>query len=296
MTPMRVGACLALLLTTPLLGGCSTLLFAGANLPAALGDYDRLRNLDYGREPRQQLDVYMPERVQPGGAPVIVFWHGGGWTDGDKDLYRFVGAALAEAGFVAVLPNYRLYPQSKFPAFVEDGALALRWVRENAARHGGDPGRLFVAGHSAGAHEAALLAYDPRWLAAVGGDPGWIRGVIALSGPHALEADTADLRPIFAPPFGPADWKPVAHASARSPPTLLLHGASDDIVDIRHSEALASALRAAGADVTLRRYEHRNHADTVASLSIPARGRTSALADIRAFVARTGASRARADR
>jgi acetyl esterase/lipase len=278
------------------MAGCTTLMFAAANIPAAFGDYEMRRNLAYGQHVRQRLDVYVPDQVPPGGAPVIVFWHGGGWVDGDRARYRFVGATLADAGYVVVLPDYRLYPEVRFPAFVEDAALALKWVHDNAARFGGDAAKLFVMGHSAGAHQAALLVLDPRYLNAVGGDRRWIRGLIGLSGPYALMPDTDLLRRIFAAPATPADWQAVAHVDGAAPPTLLAHGENDGIVWIAHSEALATALRAAGVDVTLRRYAHRNHADTVAALSRPARGRAPVLADIRAFVARICASPAPAGR
>lgn len=278
------------------MAGCTTLMFAGANIPAAFGDYELQRDLAYGQHPRQRLDVYVPEQVPPGGAPVIVFWHGGGWIDGDRARYRFVGATLADAGYVVVLPDYRLYPEVRFPAFVDDAALAFKWVHDNVARFGGDPSRLFVMGHSAGAHQAALLALDPRYLDAVGGDRRWIRGLIGLSGPYALVPDTDLLRSIFAAPATPADWQAVAHVDGAAPPTLLAHGTNDGVVWIAHSEALATALRAADVDVTLRRYAHRNHADTVAALSVPARGRAPVVADIRAFVARISASPAPAGR
>jgi acetyl esterase/lipase len=295
---LRLACCAALLLAAiaAVTAGCTTLMFAGANIPAAFGDYELRRDLAYGRHARQRLDVYVPEHVPPGGAPVVVFWHGGGWIDGDRARYRFVGATLADAGYVVVLPDYRLYPEVRFPAFVDDAALALKWVHDNAVRFGGDAGNLFVMGHSAGAHQAALLALDPRYLDAVGGDRRWIRGLIGLSGPYALVPDTDLLRSIFAAPATPADWQAVAHVDGVAPPTLLAHGANDGIVWIAHSEALATALRAAGVDVTLRRYPHRNHADTVAALSVPARGRAPVLADIRAFVARISASPAPAGR
>jgi acetyl esterase/lipase len=292
-----LAAALAVLGTMLLtLGGCTTLMFAAANVPAAFGDHELLRDLAYGPRSRHRLDVYVPEAVPAGGVPVIVFWHGGGWIDGDRERYRFVGATLADAGYVVMVPDYRLHPEVRFPAFVQDAALALKWAHDNAARFGGDPAKLFVMGHSAGAHQAALLALDPRYLEAIGGEPHWIRGLIGLSGPYALVPDTDLLRAIFGPPHTPADWQAVAHVTTDAPPVLLGHGDEDGVVWIRHSEALETALRAAGVDVTLRRYARRNHADTVAALSVPARARAPVLADIKAFVARISASPAPADR
>ncbi len=291
----RIGHAAAALATISLatlgLGGCSAVLFGVANLPADLSGSGRYGGLAYGLEARQRLDVFLPSRTAvPGGVPVIVFWYGGSWVEGERERYRFVGATLAAEGYVAVLPDYRLYPEVRFPAFVEDGALALRWVQQNVRRYGGDPARMFVMGHSAGAHLAALLALDGRWLAAVGGGPEWIRGLIGLSGPYGLAADTPLLRSIFAAPYSPADWQPIAHASGSAPPVLLIHGVVDDIVLIEHSDRLAAALRAAGAPVELRRYARGDHADTVAALSLPGRHLAHTLRDLKAFVERTCAS------
>ena len=131
------------------LTACGGAAFALVNLPAKMSQHVRTADLAYGGLPRQRLDVYQPNGL--GLRPIIVFWYGGGWTRGDKDNYRFVGAALADAGYVAVLPDYRLYPEVEFPAFIEDGAAAVAWTVANAARFGGDPDRIYLAGHSAGA-------------------------------------------------------------------------------------------------------------------------------------------------
>lgn len=293
--PGRTAVALALLLGTLGLAGCATWLFGLANLPADLSGAGRHRGLAYGVDSRQRLDVHTPARHTSGGAPVVVFWYGGGWTEGDRERYRFVGTALAAEGFVVVLPDYRLYPAVRFPAFIEDGALALRWVRQNIDRYGGDPSRVFVMGHSAGAHLAALLALDRRWLESVGGSPQWIRGLIGLSGPYALVAASPPLQAVFTAPFSPLEWQPVAHASRAAPPTLLIHGVDDDIVPIDHSERLAGALREAGAQVELHRYAGGSHADTVAALSVPGRHLAHTLRDVRTFVERISASPARAD-
>src|ERR1700730_6764996 len=156
--------------------GCGRLEFMAANVPAIFGDYRRHADLPYGADPQQRLDVYVPRRVSAAPRPVVVFWHGGRWKFGDKADYRFVGAALAELGYVAVLPNYRHYPSVKLPGFMEDAARASRWASENAAEFGADAGRLYVMGHSAGAHMAALVTLDPRYFAAAGQAPPRIAG------------------------------------------------------------------------------------------------------------------------
>ena len=104
-------------------------------------------------------------------APVIVFFYGGSWQSGNKSIYKFVGSALARRGYVLVVPDYRVYPEVIYPAFLEDGALAVRWTKDNATLFGADPNMLFVMGHSAGAYMAAMLALDSRWLGRAGLSP-----------------------------------------------------------------------------------------------------------------------------
>ena len=145
-----------------LASGCTSISFLIANSATLAGNYERSTNHAYGPESRQKLDVYSPQDAKD--RPVVVFFYGGSWTVGSRGLYRFVGAALAERGIVAVLPDYRLYPQVKFPLFLDDGALAIAWVQEHAQEFGGDPQRIVLMGHSAGGHEAAFLAYDRQLL------------------------------------------------------------------------------------------------------------------------------------
>lgn len=278
-----------LVATAGTVSSCGGVLFAAANTPALFGNYSREANIPYGGGPRRTLDVYLPDQAAAS-RPLIVFWYGGSWTKGDKDQYRFVGAALALRGYVAVLPDYRVYPDVKFPDFMDDAALALKWAQDNAARLGADPRRIYVMGHSAGAHIAALLALDGRYLTRAGGDPRGIRGLIGMSGPYALAPDTDVLRTIFGAPFSEADWQPVRFVTASSPPALLLHGSADRVVWISHAEKLEATLRAAGVEVTLRRYAGASHADTAAALSVPARGRAPVLDDISAFVSRSDPS------
>lgn len=262
--------------------GCAGFAFTVANAPALFGEFERRADVPYGTEARQRLDVYVPSHAQS--RPIIVFWYGGGWERGRKSQYRFVGAALAKAGYVAVLPDYRLYPEVKFPGFVQDGAEALAWVVSHAAAIGGDPKRIYVAGHSAGAHLAGMLAYDPAQLARVGLAPDTVRGFIGLSGPYALDPNNDTYRTIFAEPYGLADWQPVQLAKSVSPPALLLHGESDEVVLVSHARKMAGTLEAAGVGVTLRTYEGRGHRDTVAAFAVPSPHKLPVMEEIRRFV------------
>lgn len=261
---------------------CGGIAFTAANAPALFGNFDRRADIAYGALARQRLDVYSPKGATV--RPIIVFWYGGGWERGDKSHYRFVGATLAEAGYVAVLPDYRLYPEARFPAFVDDGAAAVAWVMAHAREIGGDPGRIYVAGHSAGAHIAAMLAYDPARLESVGVMPGSIRGFIGLSGPYALDPNDATLDAIFAAPYTHADWQPVQRARTGAPPALLLHGEADDVVDVAHARRMAEKLESLGVPVTLRTFPGRDHRDTVAAFAAPARNKLPVLREISGFI------------
>jgi acetyl esterase/lipase len=174
-------------LAAALTAGCGKLAFMAANVSTVFGAYRRHADIAYGTHPRQRLDVYVPDAAAGaatgGSRPMVVFWHGGRWSFGDKAKYRFVGAALAELGYVAVLPNYRLYPEVKLAGFMDDAARAGRWAAAHAAEFGADADRLYLMGHSAGAHLPALVALDARYFAAAGGAPPHIAGVIGLSGP-----------------------------------------------------------------------------------------------------------------
>ncbi len=164
------------------LAACATATVVKAVTPK--GGVAIVKDQRFGADPRQTLDVYAPKHASLAPRPVVVFLYGGSWQGGDKALYVFVGAALARRGFVTVIPNYRLYPQVRWPAFLEDNAKAVRWARDHARDYGGDPGDLFLMGHSAGAYNAAELTFDKRWLAAVGMDPARdLRGMVGMSGP-----------------------------------------------------------------------------------------------------------------
>jgi acetyl esterase/lipase len=266
-------------------GACTRVEFIAANIPASFGAYTRRVDVAYGPLPQHRLDVYVPDRQASGPHPVVVFWHGGRWTSGDKSDYRFVGAAIAELGCTAILPNYRHYPEVKLPGFMADTALAAAWAAGYATQDGPSR-RLFLMGHSSGAHMAVLVALDPRYLAAAGAANAPIAGVIGLSGPYDfLPLLEPDLQDMFGPPERYPDSQPVNYVRADAPPMLLVQGGRDDTVAPRNAQHLAAALRARGAAVTLLMYPTLGHGDTVAALSEPARRRAPILREVGSFIA-----------
>ncbi|HKT74990.1 MAG TPA: alpha/beta hydrolase [Steroidobacteraceae bacterium] len=280
--PERVPLTVLLLMATASLLGCSGLGFFAANAPVIFDSNRRAVDLAYGQDARQRLDVYAP----PGAAalPVVIFWYGGSWTHGDKSEYRFVAEALARQGLVVAIPDYRLFPGVKYPDFVQDGAHALQWVEQHAREYGGDPNRIVLMGHSAGAHMAAMLAFNRKAAAAAGADPRCVVGLVGLSGPYALDPNSDLLRTIFAAPYTVADWQPVRYVDDQSPPALLIHGLSDDVVYVSHAEKLHAALVEHHVRVEMQLYPERGHSDTVAAFSLILRRRTPALAQTVAFI------------
>ncbi len=246
---------------------CSPLTVLNSLVPS--DGYSRANDLAYGAGPRRRLDVYhgKPRR---GGSPVIVFFYGGSWKNGARGDYEFVGEAFTRRGFTVVVPDYRVYPEVRFPEFVRDAAQAVRWTADNIAAYGGDPKRLFIAGHSAGAHIAALLALDARYLNAVGVDRGTICGLVGLAGPYAFDPlGTPNVRPVFAHLFDPETARPIRYVARGAPPALLLHGLDDTVVRAWNSKLLARALAWVGTPVRLKLLPDIGHAELLLSLSRP---------------------------
>jgi acetyl esterase/lipase len=282
----RLRPALFALLTGALLAACSPLKTFDALVPKDGGARTAVRGAAFGPAPGQRMDVYRPTGAASG-LPVIVFFYGGSWQTGTRAGYEFAGRALAAQGFVVAVPDYRLVPEVRYPAFLEDGAAAVRWVRLNAHRFGGDPDRIVLAGHSAGAYNAAMLALDPRWL---GEDRRAVRGLVGIAGPYDfLPLDSPVTRAAFGSAPDAASTQPVNFASADDPPALLLHGASDGTVYPRNSQRLAERLTAAGVDARVELYPGTGHVAIVTALARPFRGKAPVLRDTAAFARRVTA-------
>ncbi|MDB5885805.1 MAG: alpha/beta hydrolase [Polaromonas sp.] len=270
-----------------LLTACSGADVLNATVPS--DTYRLTEALAYGPDARQLLDVYQPGD-NPGNAPMVVFFYGGSWSSGERGDYRFVGEALASQGMVAVLADYRLSPAYRYPAFVQDSASAVRWAFDHAAEFGADSRRIFVMGHSAGAYNAAMVALDARWLAAVGLSPARLAGWIGLAGPYDfLPIGDPQTRVAFSWPDTPPDSQPLRHASAASPPALLLAPLRDSVVNPQRSTAaMAQRLRASGVRVESDLLDGVSHVTLVASMAWVLRSRAPVLQRVAGFVQSSG--------
>jgi acetyl esterase/lipase len=254
----------------------------------ALSPGKALRTSDgvpYGTNVRHKLDIYTPEKPTAS-APVIVFFMGGNWVKGERADYAFVGRALAARGYVVVIPDYRLYPEVKYPDFLDDSAQAVAWTAREIARFGGDPRRLYVMGHSAGAYNASMVALDQSYLAKYGMRASSLRGLIGLAGPYDfLPIHNPTTKPVFNFPHTPPASQPVNHVSKSSPPALLIAANKDELVNpVRNTGALANKLRAHGVTVQEVYFDGVNHVTLVASLSAPLRSLAPTLDAIDTFI------------
>jgi acetyl esterase/lipase len=256
---------------------------AVVNLLVPRGGYHVARDIAYGSDPRQKLDIYVPDGLK-GPAPVLLFFYGGAWQSGARGDYLAFGQAFASKGIITVVADYRLYPQATYPAFLEDGAKALAYVHGHIATQGGDPARVFVAGHSAGAYNAVMLASDPQYVAAVGGTLSWIRGAIGIAGPYdALPFTEASYIAIFHGADNPQTM-PIHHIDGPRPPMLLAAGTGDETVDPGNSDRMAAALRAHGSEVTVIHYPGVGHIGIILSLVPGFRSHTTLREDMTAFI------------
>ena len=281
---MRLGTCAALLASLFLAACTGSMSFFQRALIWETG-FSVTPGIAYGDDERQKLDIYTPRAAPP--RATVMFVYGGSWTSGNRALYRFLGQALAGRGYQVVVPDYRLAPVHAYPDFVEDTARAFAWVKSHIAGHGGDPARVILMGHSAGAYNVAMIALDPVWLAPYGLKPSDALGVLALAGPLSFNPlNTASTKPIFqgAPDIERArPIKLAAEGAAGAPPFLLVHGTADTTVVDHNSRNFADAMNAAGGRASVTLYAGAGHLTVVTCFAWPLRWKAPCLDDADAF-------------
>ncbi len=250
------------------LGACTQTGLLALNFPSLFEDGRIKHDVSYGPAPEQKLDIYMPADDTGDQREVIVFFYGGRWTSGAKEDYRFVGTTLADRGFIVVIPNYRKYPQVRFPTFIQDGAMVLAWTYDNIKNYHGSSNYIHVAGHSAGAHIGALLTTDAHYLADLGKVRSRvIRNFAGMAGPYDFIPDEPDLKDMF----GKLESYPLMRATTfidgKQPPMLLLFGASDTTVELGNLQRVQQAIESSGGTVKSVIYPDTDHVGILLGLS-----------------------------
>ena len=266
-----------------LVSGCSPLSLLNTTVGSS---YRQTAEQAYGADPRQRLDVFVPAKLVAN-ADVVIFIYGGRWQSGSKDDYRFVADGLAEKGLITVIPDYRLYPQVDWRDFVADTATAYRWVETHIASFGGNPRRIFIMGHSSGAHLAAMVALDPmlRRRASASRAP---CGLIGLAGPYDfLPITDADVQQVFKSASRLIETQPIFYVDEHAPPMLLLTGATDTTVKPGNTDRLAAAVQARGGSAEVIRYPDVGHIQIMLALARPLSFLAPTLQDSASFIQRT---------
>jgi acetyl esterase/lipase len=262
-----------------LLAGCSP---SGlVNSFVSRDDFRLVAGLAYGADARQTVDLYLP-LAGAAKKPVVVFFFGGNWDSGRKEDYLFLGDALAARGFIVVIPDYRIYPEVRYPDFIADGASAVRWTFDHIAEYGGDPDRVSLMGHSAGAYNALMLALDPVWLGAARGR---LKSVVGLAGPYDfLPLTDPTLKIIFGTEADLARTQPIYYADGTAPPILLATGRLDTMVSPGNVTRLAARIREHGGKVETVRYSLLGHITLIGAFAQPLRAITPVVGDVTRFL------------
>lgn len=270
-----------------LAAACSPLSLFNALGPRDGGVKRVARDIAYGDDPRQKLDIHAPTGPAARAWPVLVFFYGGGWDSGEKAQYAWAAQALAARGFVVATADYRIVPGVQFPAFIEDAAAATARVGQIAGQYGGDPARLGVIGHSAGAHLALMITLDRRYMAATGAPADLIKAAAGLAGPYDfLPFDVPASINAFGRAPDPTMTQPVTFARADAPPLWLGHGTEDVIVHAEDTTILCERMHAVGGRCEAKLYPGLNHADLISTFSPVFRKKAPVLDDVTAFLHR----------
>jgi acetyl esterase/lipase len=264
------------------MNGCSSSALVVANTLARFDDYELITNQAYGPDEANQLDIYKPTQTRPKGT--VIFFYGGCWgacTTYSRANYRFLAQALTAQGYIVVIPDYRLYPKVLFPQIMQDGAAIVSWVSNNIDRFGGKSEQMFLMGHSAGGHIAAMLAINEQYL----GDDLHknIRGYIGLASPYDFIFDQPYMEKLFAEiPYEQS--QPSHFIDGSEPPLLLLYGKDDKTVYMRNIVKMMKAVKQKNGNAEPHIYNGMNHTDILAAFSIPYRDNYNVVRDISAFL------------
>jgi acetyl esterase/lipase len=253
---------IALLFTT----ACNRVGLFVINFPTYFAShYTYHKNIAYGSQPWQMLDVYMPKKVK--NAPVITFYYGGAWTSGAKEKYKFVADMLTKHGYVVVIPDYVKYPHKKYPAYQIDAALSTKWIVQNIHNYAGNADNMHFIGHSAGAHIGIMLIADRHYLQDQGLLPTIYKSFVGLSGPYHFTPKEPKYQEIFSEIDTYKKMQASHFIQGTEPPMLLIHGNADQLVGSINIDLLTLAIKEKNGHYMVKTYDDVDHIDTVLTFS-----------------------------
>ena len=275
----------AIALIACLTSACSPIKVLNSLVPE--NDYELVSAVAYGASARQKLDIYLPKAADHSSTlkKVIIFYYGGNWDSGERADYKFAAEALVSQGYIVVIPDYRVYPEVLFPGFMADPVRAAKWVKTNIKKYNGDAHKVFLAGHSAGAHMAVMMAINPEYLAEASLKPNDFAGVIGLAGPYDFLPLKSDrLKTIFGPEAEQWKSQPINFVDGKNPPLYLAIGTKDNTVWPRNSINLAKKIKEKNGLVEVHEFAGYGHIDMVAKLAKPLRGNGELLKSVITFI------------
>lgn len=271
------------------LASCQKTAFFYANLGNKPNQYKVEKNLSYGEEPWQKLDIYRPYRSEAKAHPVVVFYYGGSWSTGKKEYYAFVANRLIREGFMVVIPDYAKYPDHSYPRFVEDAALVTKWLSQNLSRYQGDVKQVHLLGHSAGAYNAVMLVANKSFLAKYGLSPDFYRSVTGMAGPYHFTPEAKRYQEIFGPPSRYPEIKTTRYIDGSEPRMFLISGGKDELVASSNKEALIKSLAKNHVPFQTKSYPTLGHITLIGSFSKTLKGDADVATDVVTFMkARSG--------
>jgi acetyl esterase/lipase len=248
-----------------ILSACQSTSFLVASVPTYFSKhYNAYKDIAYGKKPWQSLDIYVPKNAH--NAPVVTFFYGGGWYDGDKKDYEFVADTVTKYGFIVVIPNYGKYPSQKYPAFQYDAARASVWISKHIQNYQGDVNNVHLMGHSAGAHIGAMLLADKSHLKSYGLNPNFYKSFVGLSGPYHFEPSEDAYKAVFSDLTSYQSMQVTHFIDGTQPPMLLIHGTQDGVVSNINTKRLAEALDANKCSYHVEYYD-TDHTGTIAAFT-----------------------------
>ena len=279
-------SCYLVVLTACLISACSPIKVLNSLVPES--GYQLISGIAYGANSRQKLDLYLPKNEVNQASinrKVVIFYYGGNWDSGVRAGYKFVAEALVSHGYIVVIPDFRLYPEVLFPALMLDPVTAAKWVKTHINQYGGDVNKVFLAGHSSGAHMAVMMSINPEYLAVASLQPKDFSGVIGLAGPYDfLPLKSERLKTIFGDEAQQLKSQPIHFVDGKNPPILLAVGQKDSTVWPRNTVNLAKKIKENNGLVEVVEFEKYGHVDMVAKLAKPLRGDGALLNAITRFI------------